>query len=245
MAAGHEGVVIKSPVAAYDAGRRGAAWVKVKPVHTLDLVVLAVEWGSGRRRGWLSNLHLGARDPASGEFVMFGKTFKGMTDEMLVWQTGRFQELQVSDDGWVVTVRPEQVVEIAFDGVQRSTRYPGGVALRFAGSCAIGTTRSQPRPTRLHPSAASAAEVKSDVPHASPSVIRTSALESAHTIGHTARDPSHAAVSPGAIPLRTASPVPDPLRARHSGVSPSPGRRTRRDHLAKTARWTRGQDQRR
>jgi len=132
VSGGQEGVIVKDPGAAYEAGRRGAAWVKVKPRHTLDLVVLAVEWGSGRRRGLLSNIHLGARDPDGDGFVMLGKTFKGMTDEMLAWQTERFTELKVSDDGWVVTVRPEQVVEIAFDGVQRSTRYPGGVALRFA-----------------------------------------------------------------------------------------------------------------
>ncbi len=131
LAAGHEGVVVKSLDSPYEAGRRGAGWVKVKPVHTLDLVVLAVEWGSGRRRGLLSNIHLGARDPAGG-FVMLGKTFKGMSDEMLRWQTERFTELQTNDDGWVVTVRPEQVVEIAFDGLQRSTRYEGGLALRFA-----------------------------------------------------------------------------------------------------------------
>lgn len=132
LGSGHEGVVVKSLDATYDAGRRGAGWVKVKPVHTLDLVVLGVEWGSGRRQGLLSNIHLGARDPATGGFVMLGKTFKGMTDEMLVWQTERFTELKVDDQGWGVTVRPEQVVEIAFDGVQRSPRYPGGVALRFA-----------------------------------------------------------------------------------------------------------------
>jgi DNA ligase-1 len=133
LAEGQEGVVVKDAAAPYDAGRRGSAWVKVKPVHTLDLVVLAVEHGSGRRRGWLSNIHLGARDPGSPTgFTMLGKTFKGMTDEMLRWQTDRFRELEVADDGWVVTVRPEQVVEIAFDGVQRSTRYPGGLALRFA-----------------------------------------------------------------------------------------------------------------
>ena len=130
--AGHEGVVVKSLTAPYDAGRRGASWVKVKPVHTLDLVVLAVEWGSGRRRGWLSNIHLGARDPAIGGYVMLGKTFKGMTDQVLAWQTERFLALETSRSGHVVHVRPEQVVEIAFDGVQRSTRYPGGVALRFA-----------------------------------------------------------------------------------------------------------------
>jgi DNA ligase-1 len=134
LAAGHEGVVVKDPGSAYAAGRRGSSWVKVKPVHTLDLVVLAVEWGSGRRRGRLSNIHLGARDPDGG-FVMLGKTFKGMTDEMLAWQTERFTELATSPaDGseYVVHVRPEQVVEIAFDGLQRSTRYPGGLALRFA-----------------------------------------------------------------------------------------------------------------
>lgn len=139
LAAGHEGVMAKSPTAPYEAGRRGAGWLKVKPVHTLDLVVLAVEWGSGRRTGKLSNIHLGARDPDTGGFVMLGKTFKGMTDEMLAWQTERFLELAdgaapaaTSDDGYVVTVRPEQVVEIAFDGLQTSTRYPGGMALRFA-----------------------------------------------------------------------------------------------------------------
>ncbi|HEY0642659.1 MAG TPA: ATP-dependent DNA ligase, partial [Nocardioides sp.] len=137
VAAGHEGVVLKDLSAPYAAGRRGSAWVKVKPRHTLDLVVLAVEWGSGRREGWLSNIHLGARDPASETgFVMLGKTFKGMTDEMLAWQTERFTDLAVSPatmrEGYVVPLRPEQVVEIAFDGLQRSTRYPGGVALRFA-----------------------------------------------------------------------------------------------------------------
>jgi DNA ligase-1 len=135
LAAGHEGVVVKSLSAAYDVGRRGAAWVKVKPRHTLDLVVLAVERGHGRRAGWLSNLHLGARDEEHGGFVMLGKTFKGMTDEMLRWQTERLSALAVTPvapDDWVVQVRPELVVEIAFDGVQTSPRYPGGVALRFA-----------------------------------------------------------------------------------------------------------------
>lgn len=133
LAAGHEGVMAKSPHAPYEAGRRGAGWLKVKPVHTLDLVVLAVEWGSGRRQGKLSNIHLGARDPDSGGFVMLGKTFKGMTDAMLEWQTQRFLELADGPtDGYVVHLRPEQVVEIAFDGVQRSSRYPGGMALRFA-----------------------------------------------------------------------------------------------------------------
>jgi DNA ligase-1 len=131
LAGGHEGVVVKSLDAPYEAGRRGAAWVKVKPRHTLDLVVLAVEWGSGRRSGTLSNIHLGAAD-GSGGFVMLGKTFKGMTDEMLAWQTERFLALETHREGHVVHVRPEQVVEIAFDGVQRSPRYPGGVALRFA-----------------------------------------------------------------------------------------------------------------
>jgi DNA ligase-1 len=132
VAAGHEGVVVKDPALPYAAGRRGPGWVKVKPRHTLDLVVLAVEWGSGRRKGWLSNIHLGARDGETGELVMLGKTFKGMTDEMLAWQTERFQELAVDRGDWVVTVRPEQVVEVAFDGVQKSSRYPGGMALRFA-----------------------------------------------------------------------------------------------------------------
>jgi DNA ligase-1 len=133
LAAGHEGVMAKSLTASYEAGRRGAGWLKVKPVHTLDLVVLAVEWGSGRRRGKLSNIHLGARDPATGGFTMLGKTFKGMTDAMLDWQTVRFQELAVGPtDGYIVQLRPEQVVEVAFDGVQTSSRYPGGLALRFA-----------------------------------------------------------------------------------------------------------------
>jgi ATP-dependent DNA ligase I len=132
LARGHEGVMVKSLTGTYAAGRRGAGWVKVKPVHSLDLVVLAVEWGHGRRQGWLSNLHLGARDPATGGFVMLGKTFKGLTDELLTWQTAKLQELKTRDDGWVVHVRPELVVEIAFDGVQTSPRYPGGMALRFA-----------------------------------------------------------------------------------------------------------------
>ncbi len=129
---GHEGVVVKRVDSPYTAGRRGSGWTKVKPRHTLDLVVLAVERGSGRRRGTLSNIHLGARDPRTGGFVMLGKTFKGMTDEMLAWQTRRFTDLAVDAGEWVVTVRPEQVVEIAFDGLQRSSRYPGGFALRFA-----------------------------------------------------------------------------------------------------------------
>jgi DNA ligase-1 len=133
LAAGHEGLMAKSLNAPYEAGRRGAGWLKIKPVHTLDLVVLAIEWGSGRRTGKLSNIHLGACDPDTGGFVMLGKTFKGMTDVMLDWQTQRFLELADGPtDGYVVTVRPEQVVEIAFDGVQGSTRYPGGLALRFA-----------------------------------------------------------------------------------------------------------------
>jgi DNA ligase-1 len=132
VAKGHEGVVVKSLTTPYAAGRRGAGWIKVKPRHTLDLVVLAVEWGHGRRQGWLSNLHLGARDPETGGWVMLGKTFKGLTDELLTWQTERFLQLEDHRDDWTVYVRPEQVVEIAFDGVQRSPRYPGGVALRFA-----------------------------------------------------------------------------------------------------------------
>jgi DNA ligase 1 len=129
---GHEGVMVKSLEAPYAAGRRGSAWIKVKTAKTLDLVVLAVEWGSGRRQGWLSNLHLGARDPATGEFVMLGKTFKGMTDKLLEWQTKELLARETHRDGHVVHVRPELVVEIAFNEVQRSTQYPGGVALRFA-----------------------------------------------------------------------------------------------------------------
>jgi DNA ligase 1 len=132
LARGHEGVMVKSLDAPYEAGRRGAGWLKVKRAHTLDLVVLAAEWGHGRRRGWLSNLHLGARDPESGGFVMLGKTFKGMTDEMLAWQTERFQELETHRDEYTVYLRPELVVEVAFDGLQASSRYPGGLALRFA-----------------------------------------------------------------------------------------------------------------
>ncbi|MDF1595444.1 MAG: ATP-dependent DNA ligase [Acidimicrobiia bacterium] len=131
-AEGHEGIMVKRLDSSYEAGRRGATWLKVKPANTLDLVVLAVEWGSGRRQGWLSNIHLGAREAATGDFIMLGKTFKGMTDEMLEWQTGRFLELETHRDGHVVHVRPEQVVEIAFDGIQASSRYPGGMALRFA-----------------------------------------------------------------------------------------------------------------
>jgi DNA ligase-1 len=131
LEAGHEGVVVKAAGSRYEAGRRGGAWRKVKPVRTFDLVVLAAEWGHGRRRGWLSNLHLGARDPAGG-FLMVGKTFKGLTDEVLTWQTGRLLELEVARVGIVVEVRPELVVEVALDGVQASTRYPGQLALRFA-----------------------------------------------------------------------------------------------------------------
>jgi DNA ligase 1 len=143
LAAGHEGVLVKDLSAPYEAGRRGAGWRKVKPVHTLDLVVLAAEWGSGRRRGWLSNLHLGARDdraepatapshPHAPGYVMLGKTFKGLTDELLRWQTAELLAREVAREGHVVLVRPELVVEIALDGFVRSTRYPGGLALRFA-----------------------------------------------------------------------------------------------------------------
>jgi DNA ligase-1 len=132
LAAGHEGVVVKAATSRYEAGRRGKSWRKVKPVRTLDLVVLGAEWGSGRRRGWLSNLHLGARDPTTGGFLMVGKTFKGLTDTLLTWQTERLQELAVETQGFTVFVRPELVVEIALDGVQLSTRYAGGVGLRFA-----------------------------------------------------------------------------------------------------------------
>ncbi|MET0728844.1 MAG: ATP-dependent DNA ligase [Acidimicrobiales bacterium] len=131
LASGHEGVMVKSVDSTYEAGRRGGSWRKVKPVRTLDLVVLAAEWGHGRRQGWLSNLWLGARDPAGG-FVMVGKTFKGLTDALLTWQTAALLEREVSRDGIVVHVRPELVVEVALDGAQTSTRYPGGVALRFA-----------------------------------------------------------------------------------------------------------------
>lgn len=130
VARGFEGVVVKDPTQPYEAGRRGSGWLKVKPTHTLDLVILAAEWGSGRRQGWLSNLHLGAR--GDDAFVMLGKTFKGLTDEMLAWQTERFLEIEHHREGHVVYLEPEMVYEIAFDGVQRSTRYPGGVALRFA-----------------------------------------------------------------------------------------------------------------
>jgi DNA ligase-1 len=132
LEAGHEGVVVKDAASVYAAGRRGGAWRKVKPVRTYDLVVLGAEWGHGRRQGWLSNLHLGARDPRSGEFVMVGKTFKGMTDELLRWQTETLLERETARRGIAVMVRPELVVEIALDGVQSSTRYPGGIALRFA-----------------------------------------------------------------------------------------------------------------
>jgi DNA ligase-1 len=132
LARGHEGVMAKSLSAPYQAGSRGSAWLKVKPAHTLDLVVLAAEWGHGRRTGRLSNLHLGARDEAAGGFAMLGKTFKGLTDEMLAWQTERLRSLAVAEDRYLVRVRPELVVEVAFDGVQSSPRYPAGLALRFA-----------------------------------------------------------------------------------------------------------------
>jgi DNA ligase-1 len=135
--AGHEGVVVKAIDSIYAAGRRGSSWVKVKPVHTYDLVVLAAEWGYGRRTGWLSNLHLGAYDPVGefgepGGFVMVGKTFKGLTDALLQWQTEYFQEIEIARTASTVQLAPTTVVEIAIDGVQRSTRYPGGIALRFA-----------------------------------------------------------------------------------------------------------------
>ena len=137
LAAGQEGVVVKAIDSLYAAGRRGSSWIKVKPVHTYDLVVLAVEWGSGRRQGLLSNIHLGARDPDGdfgepGGFVMVGKTFKGLTDKVLAWQTEHFQEIEVRRTAGTVWVAPTTVVEIAIDGVQRSSRYPGGIALRFA-----------------------------------------------------------------------------------------------------------------
>jgi DNA ligase-1 len=132
LARGHEGVMAKSLTAPYDAGSRGASWLKIKRTHTLDLVVLAAEWGHGRRKGWLSNLHLGARDPVQGGYVMLGKTFKGMTDEMLAWQTTELLARAVERNDWVVAVRPDLVVEIAFNDLQASPRYPGKLALRFA-----------------------------------------------------------------------------------------------------------------
>jgi DNA ligase-1 len=132
LARGHEGIMAKALDAAYEAGRRGAGWLKVKRARTLDLVVIAAEWGHGRRKGWLSNLHLGARDPASGEFIMLGKTFKGLTDEMLEWQTREFLARETRRDDWTVHVRPELVVEIAFNDLQESPHYPAGLALRFA-----------------------------------------------------------------------------------------------------------------
>ena len=132
LAAGHEGVIVKDMDAPYAAGRRGASWRKIKPVHTLDVVVLAAEWGSGRRRGWLSNLHLGARADDGDGFVLLGKTFKGLTDEVLAWQTEALLARETARESHIVHVRPELVVEIALDGVVRSSRYPGGVSLRFA-----------------------------------------------------------------------------------------------------------------
>jgi DNA ligase-1 len=132
LAAGHEGIMAKSLEASYQAGSRGADWFKIKPAHTLDLVVLAAEWGSGRRRGKLSNLHLGARDPDSNRFVMLGKTFKGLTDATLDWQTRELLAREIGREGYTVHVRPELVVEIAFNDLQRSSQYPAGMALRFA-----------------------------------------------------------------------------------------------------------------
>jgi DNA ligase-1 len=132
IAAGHEGVMAKSLSAPYEAGNRGAGWLKIKRAHTLDLVVLAAEWGHGRRVGKLSNLHLGALDLASGEYIMLGKTFKGLTDALLEWQTREFLARELRRDAHTVYVRPELVVEIAFSDLQSSSRYPGGLALRLA-----------------------------------------------------------------------------------------------------------------
>jgi DNA ligase-1 len=132
LAAGHEGLMAKSLLSPYEAGNRGANWLKIKRAHTLDLVVLAAEWGNGRRQGWLSNLHLGALDPATGEYVMLGKTFKGLTDALLEWQTRELLAREIRRDGVTVQVRPELVVEIAFSDLQASPRYPGGLALRLA-----------------------------------------------------------------------------------------------------------------
>src|SRR5258708_2154740 len=142
-ARGHEGVMAKALEAPYEAGSRGAAWLKIKAAHTLDLAVIAAEWGSGRRKGWLSNLHLAAPDPATGGFVMLGKTFKGMTDKMLAWQTGRLLALETSRVGHAVHVRPELVVEVEFNEIQQSSTYPGGLALRFARVSATARTRAQ------------------------------------------------------------------------------------------------------
>jgi DNA ligase 1 len=144
IAAGHEGVMVKVLTSTYEAGRRGKSWRKVKPVRTLDLIVIGAEWGHGRRRGWLSNLHLGARDPNGGPPIMVGKTFKGLTDALLTWQTEQFQQRVERTTTGTVFIRPELVVEIAVDGVQRSTRYPGGVALRFA---RVKTYRPDKSPT--------------------------------------------------------------------------------------------------
>jgi len=163
--AGHEGVMVKALEGRYEAGRRGKGWRKVKPVQTLDLVVLAAEWGHGRRRAWLSNLHLGARDPETGGFVMVGKTFKGLTDELLRWQTQRFQEIAEREADGTVWLRPECVVEIALDGVQRSTRYPGGVALRFA-------RVRRYRPDREAATASTIDEVRALLPGAATASIR-------------------------------------------------------------------------
>jgi DNA ligase-1 len=132
IAAGHEGLMAKALDAPYEAGNRGASWLKIKRVHTLDLVVLGAEWGYGRRTGKLSNLHLGALDPATGEYIMLGKTFKGLTDAMLTWQTREFLARETRRDAGTVYIRPELVVEIAFSDLQTSSRYPGGVALRLA-----------------------------------------------------------------------------------------------------------------
>ena len=132
LMAGHEGIMAKALDSPYEAGKRGFQWLKIKPAQTLDLVVLAAEWGHGRRRGWLSNIHLGARDPQSGKFVMLGKTFKGLTDEMLRWLTDKLQKIEESRNGYTVYVRPELVVEVAYNDIQESPRYPGGLALRFA-----------------------------------------------------------------------------------------------------------------
>jgi DNA ligase 1 len=132
LAAGHEGIMAKSLDAVYEAGNRGASWLKIKRAHTLDLVVIAAEWGHGRRTGKLSNLHLGALDPATGEYVMLGKTFKGLTDAMLEWQTREFLARETHRDQWTVYIRPELVAEVAFSDLQASKRYPGGLALRLA-----------------------------------------------------------------------------------------------------------------
>ena len=199
--AGQEGLVIKSLDAGYDVGRRGGSWVKVKPRHTLDLVVLAAEWGHGRRRGWLSNLHLGARDPETGGFVMLGKTFKGLTDELLRWQTEKLRELAVDSGEWVVRVRPELVVEIAFDGVQTSPGTRAAWPCASPASCATGRTRPPPRRT---PSTRYAPSTPADQPPAASDPASDSASEPARAIASGSRTSAVCRTPAPVIVTRTA-----------------------------------------